>query len=217
MANNLHLHTRRSAQLADRFAGGHGRRKREVEAAGAGAHGDRQPSVRGFVDMIRYAGRFSPEEQDVASREGEIGIGHGRLGGKQDQSAAVPGSPGLERLPGDMTFQRRHLQIVHAGALQRPVGHVEACRLNDVDGQVEARRHAQDRTRIARNVRLVERYAQVVRGRGRQYGDLLKSDRKATVGTVWLRYVSFQLARHGKEVYRAAIVNSNRRGVKWIA
>ena len=46
-------------------------------------------------------------------------------------------------------------QVVQAGPPQRPVGHVEAGRLDDVHDHAEAGCQAQDRTRILRNIRLI--------------------------------------------------------------
>src|SRR5690606_27971106 len=45
---------------------------------------------------------------------------------------------------------------VHAGALQRPVAHVEAGRLYDVHAEAKAGGGAQDRAGVARDVWLVE-------------------------------------------------------------
>lgn len=202
----------RSAHLADRFAGSHGRRKREIEAAGAGAHRDRKPRVGSIVHMVWHPGGFAPEEQDVVRREVKVGVGCRRLRAEKHQPAALPGPPRRETFPGNVTGQGGHLQIVHPRTFERSVGHVEAGRLDDVDGEVQACGHAQDGAGIAGNVWLIERNVQVVWGRGRQYRVLLNSSRNATVTPTRLRSVSFQLASREKEVYSAVIVNSNRRG-----
>jgi hypothetical protein len=60
-----------------------------------------------------------------------------------------------------MARQRGQFEIIHASAFEIAVGHVEACRLDDVDMDAETRRHAQDRARIAGDVGLVERDAQL--------------------------------------------------------
>ncbi len=48
------------------------------------------------------------------------------------------------------------LQVVHAGALQRPVGKVEAGRLDDVDFHPQAGAQSEDRAGVLRDVGLVE-------------------------------------------------------------
>ena len=42
------------------------RGQRDVEAAAAALHRDQQPRVGAVVDMVRHAGRFAAEQQDVA-------------------------------------------------------------------------------------------------------------------------------------------------------
>ena len=52
-----------SAQLAQRFAGGHGGRQRHVEAAAAALHRDQKAGVGQIVDAIGHAGRFAPNRR----------------------------------------------------------------------------------------------------------------------------------------------------------
>jgi len=52
------------------------------------------------------------------------------------------------------------VQIIKSRAPQRPVGHVEACRRDDTDGDIEAGRKPQYGPGILRYVRLVQREPQ---------------------------------------------------------
>jgi hypothetical protein len=63
------------------------------------------------------------------------------------------GFPAL--MPGDLDMW----QIVEAGPAQGAVAHVETSRPNDIHGNAETRREAQDGSCILWNVRLVEREA----------------------------------------------------------
>ncbi|MCY1370232.1 hypothetical protein D9M69_573160 [compost metagenome] len=55
-----------------------------------------------------------------------------------------------------MAGEGRLFQIIHARALQRSVGDVEARRLDQVHREAEACGHAQDGSRVSGNVRLVK-------------------------------------------------------------
>ena len=105
----------------------------------------------------------------------------------------------------DMAGECGHFQIVHACPLQRPVGHVEPGRLDDVYGNAQASGHAQDRAGVAGNVRLVEGDTQV------QFQAFLNSGASATLCQDATKISVVAVAISRERVYRAAIFNANRR------
>src|SRR6185312_9007929 len=145
--------------LPDRFSGRHRCRYGDVQRTAAAWHRDEQAMVRLFMDVVGYAGRFAPEKQDIAGSEGKIRVGQGAFGGEEHEPPPFSGAPFLERRPIDMTRQRGHFEIIHAGALERPVGQVESRRLDQIHAERQAGRKAQDRAGIAGDIRLVERDA----------------------------------------------------------
>lgn len=144
------------AELAHRLAGGHGSRKRDVEAAAAAAHRDQEARVGPLVDMVRHAGRFTAEEKYVPIRISEVSVGQGGAGREQDKPPSLREPPLLEAVEVDMAGKRRHFEIVHAGAPQVAVGEVEAGGFDDVDADAEAGGEAQDGAGVAGDVGLVE-------------------------------------------------------------
>ena len=110
-----------------------------------------------------------------------------------------------------MPGERRHFEIVHAGAPEIAVGEIEAGRLDDVDGDPHAGGEAQDRAGVAGDVWLVERDAQILLGvhvfflRGRFATGMQRPSAAARLRVV----IDCEC------VYEAAIVNANRRRRIW--
>ncbi len=75
-----------------------------------------------------------------------------RMSGEQYEAKAGIGSPALKFMPRDMTGHADMLEIVHAGAPERPVAGGEAGRLDQVDANREAGGKAQDRAGVLRNI-----------------------------------------------------------------
>lgn len=107
----------------------------EVQAARLGADRDAQLMIGDSAHRIRDAGGFAAEDQHVAAPESEFGIGRRGLGGEEDEPPAVPLAPSLECIEIGVFADRGDLQIVHAGALQRPVGKFETNRMDDVESR----------------------------------------------------------------------------------
>lgn len=84
------------------------------------------------------------------------------LGSEENQPAFLLPSPTLECLPIVMAVECGQLQIIHSRSFQRPIRQIETCRSNDIDRDAEAGGKPQDRSGVARNVRLIERDAEVV-------------------------------------------------------
>src|SRR5687768_7264118 len=145
-----------STKLAHGLAGGHGRGKRDVEAAAAALHRDEQPRVGPVLNTVRHAGRFTAEEKYVPIRIGEVRVGQGGFGREEEQPASLALPPILEAVEVDMPGQGRHFEIVHAGTPEVAVGDVETGGLDDVDGDTEAGGHAQDGAGVAGDIRLVK-------------------------------------------------------------
>ena len=145
-------------RLGERDRGAHA----EVQAARLGADRDAQLVIGDGAHRIRDAGRFAAEHQHVALPESELGIGRRGSGGEQDKPPAFPFAPLLERIEISVFADRRDLQIVHAGALERPVGKLETDRMDDVDGRRKTGGEAQDRAGVARDFRLIECDVQIV-------------------------------------------------------
>jgi hypothetical protein len=202
-----------STDLPQRFANGHGRRQRDIEATAATLHRDQQPCIGTVADMVRDARRFTTEEQNVAIDIVEIAIGQGGVGRKQQQPALLVQAPFLEAVEVDMPGKGRHFEIVHAGALQVAVGEVEAGRLDDVDGDAEASGHAQDGAGISGNIGLVERDADV----GLQVHHLPICGRRATAAAERRKSRLSPVANRDAQVYSRRCVNSNRWRGQWIS
>ena len=118
------------------------------------------------VHILRHAGRFAAEEQNVALPERKPGVGQGRLGREENEPAAFIEPPFLEVREIDVPPERRHFEIVHAGSFQIAVREVKAGGFDDVHREPKAGGHAQDRAGIAGNVRLIERDADIHRQSG---------------------------------------------------
>lgn len=200
-----------SVDLAKRFAGHHRRGKRDVQAAAAASHRDDEAGVGSVVNAVRHAGRFATEQQDVAIGEIEFRVGQGGFGRKQHQPAAIAASPLLEAREVEVPGKLRHFEVIHAGAPEIAVGTVKAGRLDDVDAEAEAGRHAQDGAGIAGDVRLVERDADA----SGQFHASLICGYPATVVLSTEKNHSAAVAFRGECGYRAGIVNTNRRRQAW--
>jgi hypothetical protein len=203
--------TRRSAKLAQRFAGHHGRGQRDVEAAAAALHRDHQPRVGDLVHIVGHAGRLTAEEQDIAVFEMELRVGQGRPGGQEHEPAAFGTPPLGEAREVDMPSKPRHFEIVHAGAPQIAIGDIEAGRFDNVDADAETGGHAQYGAGVAGDVGLVERDANAFG----QLGASSDCGYPATVLPSTEKNRSAAVAISSECGYRAAIVNTNRRRQAW--
>lgn len=145
-----------SAELPDRFARGHCGTEREIEAAAAALHRNEETRVGGLMHVFWYARRLAAKHYYVAVGVAKLGVGQGGFGREKNKPARFALSPRLEGREIDMARQGRHFEIVHAGPSQIAVGKVEAGRLDDIDGDAETGRHAQDGAGVAGDVGLVE-------------------------------------------------------------
>ena len=195
------------SKLAERFAGDHGDGQRDIDAARARPHRNGQSRLRRLVDLIRHAGGFAAEQENVPGRESKVGVGGRGLGGEQNKAARMRLSPLLEGVPVGMTGHSSHFEVIHAGPFQRTVGEREAGRFDDIDGEVEAGGEAQDRPGIAGNIRLVERDAETIV----HFRILLISGRSATGISGFRRFLDWRLAIFCEVEYMPTIVNPNRR------
>lgn len=204
-----------AATLADlpySLPGRHGRRADgRVEAASRSLRNN-QPHIGAIMNRIGHSGGFAPEKENVVGQEGELRVRHRRLGGEQYQPPALPAAPGVERREIDMAGERGNLKIIHAGALEIAVGHVEAGGLDDVDPQSQARGHAQYRACIAGDIRLVERNAQ----QSIQDALLLLRCALATPSRDGLDQRQFRVEFFVGPEYTAAPFNANQRRGQWI-
>lgn len=132
------------AKLPDRLARHHRNGKRDVDAARSGLHRDGQARIRRLVDGIRHACGFAAEQENVVAGKGEIRVSGSCFGRQQHQPPLGKLAPVLEGVPVDMSGERRHFEVVHAGPFQRPVTEREARRFDNVDAETEASGEAQD-------------------------------------------------------------------------
>lgn len=195
------------SELADRFARDHRDGQRDIDAAGARPHRNGQSRIRRLMNLFRHAGGFAAEQKDVAGGESKPRVGGLGLGGEQHKAARVRSAPFLEGVPVGMAGKRRHFEIVHAGAFQRPIGERETGRLDDVDAKIKAGGEAQDRPGIAGDIRLVEPDAETVV----HFRILLISGRTATGGSGFWRFLDWRVAIFCEVEYTPIIVNPNRR------
>jgi hypothetical protein len=193
------------ADLPHRLTGSHGGGERDVEAAAAAGHRDRETRIRHVVNMIRHACGLAAKQEDVSSLEAEIRVGQGGFGREQHKPPPLRPSPMLEAVEVEVAGERRHFEIIHASASERPVRHVEAGRLDDVDANAEAGGEPEDRAGIAGDIRLVEGDAQSA-----QFRQFLKRCLMATPCQDGTKNAHPAVAIRHETVYRAAIFNSNR-------
>ena len=201
----------RLADLPQRFADSHRRAERDVQAPASALHRDQKPGLGKIMDMIGNASRFATEQKDITVHEAEIRVGKGATSREKDQSPVFAAPPSVEGLEVNMPGERGHLQIVHARAPEVAIGEIEAGRLDDIDGDAEAGGHAEDRAGVAGNVGLIERDADA----GSHCHVLLICGSCATAATERRKSSEADLAISGEWLYRAAIVNSNRRRQRW--
>lgn len=202
---------RRSAELPHGFADDHGGSQRDVQAAAAAAHRDQQARIGAIVDGLRHACRFAAEEQDIAIGEGEVRID--RFGPGREQHEPAPLGPPLllEARKIDVPGEGSHFEIIHPGAAERAIARVEAGRTDEVDGEAETGRHAQDGAGVAGNVGLVEGYS--------DGGGQVWSQNKALQISHIVRRLrqncTLRVANFVEAVYRARRVHSNLRRREW--
>lgn len=146
--------------LSDRLSSRHRGADGKVQTA-ARDLADRDTMICGIMNSVRDTGRLASEQKDIVGPVRELEIGNLSLRAEQNKPPALGHAPCFKGSKIDMTGQGRKLEIVHARPLQIAVGDVEASRLDNVDAKAEARRHAQNGSRIASNVRLIERNAQI--------------------------------------------------------
>src|SRR5690606_37297484 len=120
------------------FASGHCRRQCKVETARAGAHGNEQSRIGCRVHSVRYTRRFATEEKNIPLAKFAVRIGLGSARRHEEEPAALAAAVRVEAVPGNVTGEGGHFQIVHAGALEGAVGHVEPGGLDDVDTEAKA-------------------------------------------------------------------------------
>ena len=137
-----------------------------------------EAGVRRRSGLARHASRFAPEQDDVAGLEVEIRKRDRAVGLGKDEAMAMLAPPLVEGRKGIVPGNGGAFEIVHAGAAEMPVRHVEGGRLDDIDGEAEAGGHADHRPGVLRDVRLEKgetKHAGVMTGRaarrqGRQMG-----------------------------------------------
>jgi hypothetical protein len=195
------------SELAKRFARDHRDGQRDVDAARTRPHRDRQSRISRLVNLLRCAGGFAAEKQDVAVGESKIRVGGHGLGGEQYKAPPIRPAPVLEGFPIGMARKRRHFEVVHAGPFQRPVGEREARRLDDLDAQIETGGEAQDCPGVAGDIRLVERDAETIV----HFRILLISGRSATGICSLRQFLNWRVAIFCEVEYTPLIVNPNRR------
>ena len=127
-----------------------------IIAAATATLSERRPGRIGTMDLLRHAGRFAPEKNDVARAESEAGIGHRRFRRREHEAKAALGAKRLEGAPGRVARHVERVEVVESGAAEVAVGDVEPRRLDDVDRDAEARRQAQHGAGVLRDVGLVE-------------------------------------------------------------
>ena len=103
-----------------------------------------------------HAGAFAPEQYDVLRRESVIEVGALGRGREQDETQGLFPPPIVEGGERGVADDVDLVEIVHAGAAERPVGDRETGRLDDVRLDSEARAQPQDGTGVLGNIRLVE-------------------------------------------------------------
>jgi len=115
--------------LPQRLPHNHTRRHGDVERPGARLHGDGDSSIGGFAHLLRHAGGFAAEEQDVVRGEGEFGVGGAGFGGEEDNPARAGGE---EFLPGGVADEGAYIVIIQGDAAQALVIPRETAGLDDV-------------------------------------------------------------------------------------
>ena len=124
-------------------------------------HRDEDTSIRSTVNVIRNASAFATEKKYVFVPEGVLHVRFCGLCGGENKSPARGRAPCLERLPVDVADKIHTCQIIHSRPLQVAVRDVEPSWFNDVDTHAQTGREAEYRSRIAGNIRLIERDAKV--------------------------------------------------------
>jgi hypothetical protein len=127
-----------------------------IIAAATATLSERRPGRIGTMDLLRHAGRFAPEKNDVARAESEAGIGRRGFRCREHEAKPALGAKRLEGAPGRVARDVEMLKVVEPGAAEVAVGDVEAGRLDDVDLNAKAGRQAQHGAGVLRDVGLVE-------------------------------------------------------------
>ncbi len=102
------------------------------------------------------AGRFEPDEQNIARLKGKIRIGLPCPDRKEDQAPPGVLPPTLESRLGAMPGDLHMFEIIHAGAAEMLVGDRKSGRLDDRRIEPEAGAKPQHGPAILRNVGLVK-------------------------------------------------------------
>src|SRR5262245_9192138 len=103
------------------------------------------------------AGGFTAEEENIVRAIGMVEVAEACPGREQDQAALGLTAPALECRPVGVPHDLDLIQVIHAGPSEGAVGGRKSGRLDDVRLDPQTRRQAQDRARVLRNVRLIER------------------------------------------------------------
>jgi hypothetical protein len=111
-----------------------------------------------------------------------------------------------------MPGERRHFEIVHAGAPERPVGKVEAGWFYDIDRYAEASPHPKDRAGVAGDVGLVQSDSKAL---GHVLDLVPIGCRTATPPPSGWKSLFEGMAISDEIIYRSAGVNPNRWRQRW--
>src|SRR5829696_804871 len=146
-----HLHLAGLAQsLSQNYCAGN----RHIQRAHAVSHWDSDLCTGTPPHLLAHAARFTAEHQDVIAAKCKGRIGH--FAPRSEQHLPLPGSCRAECLIRGLPNDLRMIEIIEARPAQRSVVPGEACRLDDVNGHVEAGSEPQDRSYIGWNVGLIK-------------------------------------------------------------
>ena len=108
------------------------------------------------MDLVRHAGGFAADEDDVGRLEGELRVSRRRFRRREHEAKPALGAKRLEGAPGRVARHVERVEVVESGAAEVAVGDVEPRRLDDVARDAEAGGHAQHGAGVLRDVGLVE-------------------------------------------------------------
>ena len=146
--------------LTQRFAEHHRGGKGDVERAKSRPHRNGNACIDAIVHRLGTAGAFAPKHQGVVLAELKVAMAYAGVRRQKDEpSARRLGRVALlhERREARVSRQIDVVEIIERRPFQRSVAHVEACRTDDIDRNVEARAQAKDRPRVLGDIGLVER------------------------------------------------------------
>src|SRR5216683_1543933 len=152
MSNPLHWRRRPLSGLPQRFPDGDRARHGHIERAQAWAHRDHQPRVGGSMNPVRRAGRFPPEQKNVAGAEfvGEKGLAGARREQNNPQTCLPP--PEVESVPRGMPHERDLIEVIHSGTTESAVGDRKTRWLDEVRFKAQTGGEAQNRAGVLGNI-----------------------------------------------------------------